>query len=285
MKLWVTTYELYNRGILRGKWMNLADFPDAAAFEKACRKSFPPSAGEELMFPDCETSEDWEEGLYSESAIPREWWKLKAEADAAAAAAKKPRKVSPDAAEQERLLARYVGEWGAVWGAGSSDDRRKNVARIVELSDGGLVAIDKPAIETRFCFGEDDRGQGGDGPGTMAYAMKQCREVETKAGFLRANLGDFDRNAGRYAPAPGRSLFSAKASWKFADDSPARVVYNLEDGDSYDYGKRFPLSEEDCRRLADGFAKVRAAFVKRLETWWKRYGASKITTWTYWTEA
>ena len=45
------------------------------------------------------------------------------------------------------------------------------------------------------------------------------------------------------------------------------------------------LSDEDMRRMRRGYMAVRADLRRRLNAYWKRFGASKIHTWTYWTEA
>ena len=69
-------------------------------------------------------------------------------------------------AEQARLLAVYMERKGY--------DRERKPQQyekmqkfyrascfFVELEDGMVLDIERPSIETRFCCGEDDRGQGG----------------------------------------------------------------------------------------------------------------------------
>ena len=104
MKLYVGTYKKYNAGSLKGAWLDLADYATPEAFEAACRRLHRDERDPELMFQDCETSEDWEQGLFSESAIPREWWALKREHDAAAAEA------AGEAGKKERRIHHGYGD-------------------------------------------------------------------------------------------------------------------------------------------------------------------------------
>ena len=64
-------------------------------------------------------------------------------------------KARADKAEQQALKARYAELLAAeVWKNQKMVDYCvKKTARIVELSDGALICIEKPVINTRFCFG------------------------------------------------------------------------------------------------------------------------------------
>ena len=43
-----------------------------------------------------------------------------------------------------------------------------------------------------------------------------------------------------------------------------------------------PLTTEEIDIVIEAYKKARAAFEKRLNTYLKRYGMSKVETWTYW---
>lgn len=49
--------------------------------------------------------------------------------------------------------------------------------------------------------------------------------------------------------------------------------------------RRLHKDESDMKRMRRGYMVVRERYRKRLNAYWKRFGASKIHTWTYWTEA
>ncbi len=303
MKLYVGTYAKYNSGSLAGAWLDLDRFANAEEFEAACRKLHRDERDPELMFQDVETDPgcDWQEGLYSESSIPRDYWTLKAEFAAKVDEAE-PKGAAAQRAEQARLMeiymrrsgysrelnARQYDHWAKYYKARSF---------FVELADGYVLDIEKPTIETRFCCGEDDRGQGGEGPGTMAYAHKVLEGKRTETGFKAANLDPFDermvhvvgRRAWRFARTGG-----AGAETYRGDFVPCLMCGGLTNGNVY-FGNAANvgqservvriLSNEDMRRMRRGYMAVRRDFRRRLNAYWKRFGASKIHTWTYWTEA
>lgn len=302
MKLYVGTYAKYNSGDLSGAWLDLDKFANAEEFEAACKRIHKDERDPELMFQDVETDPgcDWQEGLYCESSIPRDYWTLKAEF--AAKVDDEPAKGSAAKAEQARLLAVYMERKGY--------DRERKPQQyekmqkfyrascfFVELEDGTVLDIERPSIETRFCCGEDDRGQGGEGPGTMAYAHKVLEAKRTERGFKGANLGKFDRRmvhvVGRRAWRFARNEGRGAETWR-GDFVPCLMRGACTDGRVYlgnaaNMGRpeevvRF-LSDEDMRRMRRGYMAVRTDFRKRLNAYWKRFGASKIHTWTYWTEA
>ena len=300
MKLYVGTYKKYNEGSLAGAWLDLDKFKDAAEFEAACKRIHKDERDPELMFQDVETDPgcDWQEGLYSESSIPRDYWTLKAEFAAKADGA--PSKgAAAERAEQTRLMGIYIEREGYERSSRHFDDEvkyHKGRSFFVELDDGAVLRIEKPTIQTRFCCGEDDRGQGGEGPGTMAYAHKVLEGKRTERGFKAANLDPFDKRmvhvVGRRA---WRLIHDAEAAetWR-GDFVPCLMCGGLTDGSVYlgnaaNVGRSERVvrifSDEDMRRMRRGWMAVRTDFRRRVNAYWKRFGASKIHTWTYWTEA
>lgn len=306
MKLYVSTYAKYNAGSLAGAWIDLDKYPDADAFERACRALHCNERDPEFMFQDCETDpgSDWQEGLYSECSIPRDYWTLKAEFAAHDAKCAKAKD-----AEQERLCDIYTdmregkrsGNLKHLKNWNSWRKYYKSEYYFVELSDGFIYAIEKPKIKTRFCCGEDDRGQGGEGYGTMAYAHKYLENKRTERGFKSANLDPFDASIvkrfgrktwrlvretkERQLPANywgGNIFIPAILRGAYKDERPyLGNQNNMMKGEEV---VRF-LTDDDFRRLRRGHMVVREAFRKRINAYWKRFGASKLHTWTYWTEA
>lgn len=317
MKLYCGTYRKYNNGSLAGAWLNLDDYKDGADFEAACRRLHKDERDPELMFQDVETDpgEDWQEGLYSESSIPWDYWKLKAEAAAekAKARANEPKGAKAEREEQARMADEYTTlhegytqtERPKAW-----ELQRKYWGKgyyFVRLSGGEIVRIEKPSIQTRFCCGEDDRGQGGDDPentpGTMAYARSVLAEKRTEAGFKRTNLRDFDdsmiQEVGREPWNNARAVLAGRDRWMLDDRRrfvPCIVRGSYAEGDTacrIDNASNRAncgtlvriLNDEDFRLMRRAYMTVRTDFRKRVNAYWKRFGASKIRTWTYWTEA
>lgn len=303
MKLYVGTYKKYNEGLLRGAWLDLDKFNNADEFATACRRLHKDERDPELMFQDVETDPgcDWQEGLYSESSIPRDYWTLKAEF---AAKVEEPttKTAAAQRTEQARLMDIYIKNDGYSPERNAkrfADEVKYHKGRsfFVELADGFVLRIEKPSIQTRFCCGEDDRGQGGDGLGTMAYAHKVLEGKRTEHGFKAANLDPFDetmvhlvgRKAWRCAKKPSKAQ-----SWR-GDFVPSLMRGAYSDrsivyfGNAANVGQSEEvvrmMGDEDMRRMRRGYMAVRRDFQRRLNAYWKRFGASKVHTWTYWTQA
>lgn len=178
-------------------------------------------------------------------------------------------------------------------------------AYFIRLSKGEIFEIDKPRIQTEFCCGEDDRGQGGDGPGTMAYALKVLEANRTERGFKAANLRDFDdcwlsfvgRRATKdryYDGVPHPYLYLRPAYMTQGPDGRVLGLECIMPG-TFDWqllrrhefkrpeGSR-DVTDDDIELIRAGYARVRSGFQRRLNAYWKRFGASKIKTLTYWTE-
>jgi antirestriction protein len=62
--LYVSTYQKYNNGSLKGIWLNLTDFSDATEFIQKCMEIHSDEKEPEFMFQD---SDNLPESLYSES--------------------------------------------------------------------------------------------------------------------------------------------------------------------------------------------------------------------------
>lgn len=295
MKLYVGTYGKYAEGSIAGAWLDLDKYANADEFRAACLRLHKDEEDPELMFQDVETDpgEDWQEGLYSECAIPVDYWRLKAEAEEAKAKERetpKSGRAAAEKAEQDRLFSIVMDASG--FGKSMEDFMRKSYY-FVELSDGAVLEIRKPSIETQFCCGEDDRGQGGEEYGTMAYAHKYLADKRTEEGFKGYNLGEFDRNwidlVGRRKQ--GTLVSEAYLRPAYHGQTDGRVLaieywtrWEKQDGCVLRPNARH-ITEEDIKRIRHGYAVVRKQFKKRLNAYWKRFGASKIRTWTYWTEA
>ena len=173
----------------------------------------------------------------------------------------------------------------------------KSFARLVKLSDGSILGVEKPKIETRFCYGEDDRGQGGDGPGTMAFAQKQVANAYTEEGFMANNLGAFDK---AMVGIVGRKVLANEVLLD-GDNKMTRAVFICG---TYKTGSRIcsleyrngwynrsarpegsrDLTESEIKDIRHAYMVVREDFKRRLRNWWKRHGANGIKAWTYWTE-
>jgi hypothetical protein len=190
--------------------------------------------------------------------------------------------------DDKALLTEYIAEMAKVWGEDKSmlDYYRKNFSGAVRLSNGGILVFDKPSIENKFCFADE-------GPD---YDLYRSLSDEKKMAdyFKRQNLADIEREIerleGRNKDGQVLTLFQAKydscdkplnvygwrwlREWDLQERDPCVINYNEE-----------RMSEADRKTILAGLKAERTKFEKRLDTYLKRYGVSKLHTWTYWRDA
>lgn len=152
------------------------------------------------------------------------------------------------------------------------EDYTKNTALL--LIDGDkFFRFVKPDIETRFCHPDEPEQE----------AREWLRYSRTYEHFRNENLAGIDRKIEMLKEA-------------YLGDLRGAFVFLDWDG-FYEWGidtDRYylrstanpqPMTEEQREAILNALQVVRAGFEKRLQTWWKRYGADKLHCWTYWAEA
>lgn len=152
------------------------------------------------------------------------------------------------------------------------------------LDCGKIVTFDKPNIETSFCFGESDCGQG--------LELKEAEDMAEHARtsteyFIEKNLAELkeyrDTLTGDEAlywleSYTGRDIVNihtrrAINRWYCSSPNYDEIINNQE------------LTANDRKKLLTVIDQEIAKFTKRLNTYLKRYGLSKIHSWTYWIDA
>lgn len=163
---------------------------------------------------------------------------------------------------------------------------------VVELASGDIISIDKPRIEKDFCFGMGMYG---------TYTDDECKRAENAAEnarknqqyFIDQNMRDLnsdikvlneclDRMNGKecyvYIKYSGTSDDCILKEWKTVrlGENPDYMPFKW-------YGLRDvkKLDAADIQRIIDGLEEVKKSFAKRLNTYLKKYGLSKVNAWTY----
>lgn len=191
--------------------------------------------------------------------------------------------------EQREMLR---NEFVKVWGDDSKmvDYCTKKTSAFVNI-DGLIVTLDKPSIETRFCFGYGVQG---------AYDYDEAQEV---CDALRTNEWHFiDYNLEH---SPAGELMDAIAGYCNRDHRHEPMIdpheYDNQTPDcklaslrwaNPNYIPREYYEQRGCRvatyeELAEIFKvayEEQVKFLKRLKTYLKRYGMSKCHFWTYWAD-
>ncbi len=278
MKLYVGTYAKYNNGSIVGKWINLNDYTSKAEFISACRALHKDEREPEFMFQDYEYTEDWEKAFYSESYIdPLYWEVLRQEQEKA----KRPKKRNPDKEEQFAIMDTI----------GVKDEDKeyhyKN-GRYIRLADNVVVRVDHPSIETSFCF-DDERED----------CHKMCEIAKTHDYFMAENMSKFKtdeelNNQGVYIfPHDYINRSENYKEYAIEEDTCTLEHHHVMPYERINRTEKYLKWQKECRELAGAerehfiaeYKKAREAFRNRCERWYKRFGASKIRTWTYWANA
>ena len=193
---------------------------------------------------------------------------------------------------QKELKAIYTEELKKAW----KDEKMvqhcsRSTAYVIEHG-GELYGIEKPSIKTSFCFGHGYCGitteEEEDKADAMARKARESREY-----FIKENL----EQVNEWIKQLKEILEQMQLDW--AEGS--HPLYMIETGAHY-YSQ-----SEDCRlryysivntfdgvsrgkicndtelleKLIAGYEQVKEDFIKRLNTYLKRYGLSKVESWSY----
>lgn len=203
--------------------------------------------------------------------------------------------------DKEALRAEFAKAWSS---QKMIDFCVNKVAAVAVLPSGEIVTVDKKSIETRFCFGESGYD--------YEEAQAAARHAAQSQGYFRSeNMSHFDKwisdleearnmtgnylltiNAGCYngqtADCKLRSINFQRISKVLDDlggsaflaDLPGHTITERGSGRNYRIATR-----EEVDAILTAYKEARAAHEKKVNAYLKRYGMSKVDTWTYWIDA
>ena len=154
-----------------------------------------------------------------------------------------------------------------------------------------FLGFEKPSIQTRFCFGYGQNGISTEEDYEGARSQERNMETNQQA-FINANLEDLNKSIKNLQEFIDNffdnknTCFSARYNKIFiCKNSYNHLAYLAW---SWDYGnirnKDDILKEatkEDLLLIIEVYKQQIENFKKRLNTYLKRYGLSKLRTWTY----
>lgn len=162
------------------------------------------------------------------------------------------------------------------------------------LTGGELVEIEKCHMETRFCFGYGYNGADFENEAPSAHRAA-TRARDSFPFFLSENLEEVKRVL--------KWLYTRRRELNMRGDRRYLVVVTTDTqifATDVDYWGCFgyrteaeiktrcgentvirKLNEQDIAILIAAYKVQLADIAKRCKTYWKRYGGSKLTTWTY----
>lgn len=191
---------------------------------------------------------------------------------------------------QKELKSMYTDELRKVWNSEKMIRFcSKKVAYIIEHK-GFLYEIDKPRIETRFCFGYGQNGISSEEDEDKANAMTRMAQ-ESKEYFITENM----KKINYWIKTLNKMLEEIEHNW--AEGSYPKYMLHIDEMyigqtndcklrgysvvNSFDYNGELCNDKEFIKKLIVGYEEVKKGFEKRLCTYLKRYGLSKVVTWSY----
>ena len=199
-------------------------------------------------------------------------------------------KKQPKAAKAgNAAMSAYLEEMADYWknDAGMMKHFKTTTALVVELANGDLIPIDKPTIETRFCFGYGLYGVSTDEEYKDAENMRRHAETNQDY-FIKENLKGINEiiealKNNDLEVYTALHYIGQKPGTKTKDYQITKVWENPENNPAWwaNYKELEKMTGTDRQKLIAGYEEVKQAFIKRLNTYLKRYGLSKLDTWTY----
>lgn len=190
-------------------------------------------------------------------------------------------------------------EFNKIWGTDTrmSSYCTNKVSTMAILPDGGIVPVDKQRLEKDFCFGEsgydmDDAIAAADHARTsQEYFLSQ--NMRSFNSWI-ADLKDARDENGRYkllildthyidqpADCKIRAIEFVKVSAVLEKTGPAflKDLYGIE------FGKGHLATIEEIDAIIEAYKEAAKDHEKKVLSYLKRYGTSKVHAWTYWRDA
>ena len=185
----------------------------------------------------------------------------------------------------KKVLDEYRAEVSKVWKTDQHmiDYCCKKASAVIKLEKGQLMEFEKPSIDTHFCFGYSDDMDGSDRKRAVDMAIHAS---ESEKYFKAHNLQDLKKTIERYEDKSEPTDPYLTHRYPDYDTNIVTVVW-LTSWDVKDRAWQFrndlvPLSDADKKTILNAYKEELTKFEKRLDTYLKRYGMSKVRTWTYW---
>lgn len=149
---------------------------------------------------------------------------------------------------------------------------------LTELTTGEIVEIEKPEIKTTFCFGYGFCGRSSDEEQAEAGEMVMTARKSEKF-FISENLKQIDVKI-KEAEDETRNGYLLGTGIL---DGFYTICFMPEYKHSMYYGDKphKVISADDRAGYIVALKKCKERFEKRLQTYLKRYGLSKIESWSY----
>lgn len=167
---------------------------------------------------------------------------------------------------------------------------RKECAQVVELSNGNIIDIEKPRIKKDFCFGmgmyatyTEEEFEAAEGLAAKAkndvnyFIEENMKQITEKIENLKKCLSG-NKECYTFIKYYGQPITSDLMGYKCVSIGNNPEFFPIM-WDRLDAVRK--LSNEDIQRIIEGLEEVAKSFMKRLNTYLKKYGLEKLNVWTY----
>lgn len=158
----------------------------------------------------------------------------------------------------------------------------KNIYDVIFLDNGEMIAIDNLNIETSFCFGAGMYGHS---------TVEEDIEAENRADYARTNENYFIQENMKKINYEIEELEKAycvivHCHYCGSEENTKILAYQVF-RNQYDFEyknnqhKYRVISAEEKQKILDVLYSLKSNFEKRLNSYLKRYGLTKLNVWTY----
>ena len=159
----------------------------------------------------------------------------------------------------------------------------------LELENGLILKFEKPSIETYFCYGYSLSNIDTESYDNANKNVENARKDVIN--FINENIAQsglqdlynklIKADTVYYSNCNNNGIVSVRSLYDQNDECYFRYHYG-ENSDHYKTYITGTLSKSDVQKIIAKVAEELQKFVKRLNTYLKRYGLSKIHSWSYW---
>lgn len=192
-----------------------------------------------------------------------------------------------EATKKSKAIEEAKAEYVKVW---KGDEKmikfcQGEINNAVRLSDGRIVIVKKQKLKTDFCFGYSDCGQGMDYDEALR-AEQVARKNEDY--FRRKNLEDLQEKIDLLKTKKEESwhMDAYLRQSNYCSYGPINIheVVGLHRHafEEQKWGTYVEIPEADRQLIIAMYEEEKAKMSKRIDTYLKRHGLSKLRTWTYW---
>lgn len=155
----------------------------------------------------------------------------------------------------------------------------KKAAYIVELENGDYYVIDKPDIEKDFCYGYGYCGVSTEEDYQDAARMAAHARTSEEY-FIQKNMEPLNR---WIKDLQDLNTYAVTKRKHYIGQADSCQLINIDFVHVWDIDpeKTQQLTPEEIAAVIAGYEEVKKQFQKRLNSYLKRYGLTKVHSWTY----